>query len=108
MQVTTDNLVALARQAHTVDERVNDQNPDTQGQLAKEFEGIFLSLLIKEMRNSSFDGEGLFQGDKSDIYGGMFDQFMAQHLTNGAGLGIAELMLPKLESPETTDLEPQP
>lgn len=92
MQIPTDNLSALARQAGRLDGQADHLNAQTRSQLAKQFEGIFLGLLIKEMRSTSLEGEGLFQGDNSDIYGGMFDQFMAQHLTSGAGMGIAEML----------------
>ena len=103
MQVATDNLTAIARQAGVIDERAANAQPEVRAQLAKEFEGIFLSLLIKEMRKTGFEGEGLFQGDKSDIYGGLFDQFMAQHLVTGSGLGIAEMMNGQLASSSATE-----
>lgn len=52
--------------------------------VAKQFESIFVSTLLKEMRQSTGE-EGLFQGDTSDVYGGLFDMFMADHITEGRG-----------------------
>lgn len=58
--------------------------------VAQQFEGLFLSMLVKEMRQSQFGGEGLFPGDGSDTYGGIFDTFMGEHLASNGGIGMAE------------------
>jgi Rod binding domain-containing protein len=59
--------------------------------VGQEFESIFVSLLLKEMRNSLDTGEGgLFGSEQSDTFGGMFDQFMGQHLAEASPLGIAD------------------
>jgi Rod binding domain-containing protein len=56
---------------------------------AREAETMFLSLLLKEMRQSFESEESLFAGDKGDIYGGLFDLLMARHLAESGGLGLA-------------------
>jgi Rod binding domain-containing protein len=63
---------------------------------AKGMEGTFLTLLLKEMRQGLEPG-GLFGQDSGDVLGGMFDQFMAQHLTQAGGLGIARVLQQQLE-----------
>ena len=56
---------------------------------ASEFESVFLSMMLKEMRNTLDSEEGgLFSGDSSDTLGGMFDMFMSQHLAESNPLGI--------------------
>lgn len=59
--------------------------------VGEEFESLFVSMMLKEMR-STLDSEngGLFQGDSSDTLGGMFDLFMSQHMAEGESLGIAQ------------------
>ncbi len=57
-----------------------------------EFESVFLSMMIKEMRNS-LDGGGFFGEESSDTYGGMFDLFIGKHLAESKPLGIADLLL---------------
>lgn len=57
-------------------------------EMAQEFESLMLSQLIKQMRQAS-GGEGMFPGDKSDTYGGMFDMMIGKHLTESGGFGIA-------------------
>jgi Rod binding domain-containing protein len=63
---------------------------------AQGFESVFLSMLLKEMRQTLEPGS-LFGNDSSDIYGGLFDQFMAQHLAQGKGMGLAQALLKQLE-----------
>lgn len=64
--------------------------------VARGFETMFLSLLLKEMRQTLEPGT-LFEGDKSDIFGGLFDQMMAEHLSKGNALGIAAMVRKQLE-----------
>ena len=59
--------------------------------LANEFESLFFSLLIKNMR-SSLTEDGLFGSEASDTYGGLFDLYMGQHLATSKGLGIAQML----------------
>ena len=56
----------------------------------EEFEGVFMSMMIKQLRETS-NGEGFFPGDHSDTYGGMFDMFMGQHLARGSQTGLESL-----------------
>lgn len=63
---------------------------------AQGFESVFLSMLLKEMRQTLEPGS-LFGKDGSDVYGGLFDQFMAQHLSQGKGMGLAQSFLKQLE-----------
>jgi Rod binding domain-containing protein len=62
---------------------------------ARGFESIFLNMLLKEMR-STLGPRALFGGDGSDIYGGLFDQFMSQHLAQGKGMGLAQAFVRQL------------
>ncbi|WP_437204122.1 rod-binding protein [Planctomicrobium sp. SH664] len=62
-------------------------------QLATEFESVFVSMLLKQMRESSTmggEGEGLFPGDSADTYGGMFDMYLGRHIAQAGGIGLAE------------------
>ena len=62
-------------------------------ELGKEFESMFVSLLLKEMRNTLDQGDGgLFGSEQSDTFGGMFDQFMGKHLADSSPLGLAEVI----------------
>jgi len=56
--------------------------------MATEFEGMFLSQLLKEMRGTLKPGT-MFAGDNSDIEGGLFDMLMSKHLAEAGGVGLA-------------------
>lgn len=58
---------------------------------ATAFESMFVSLLLKEMRSTL--PNGLFGEESSDVLGGMFDQYMGQHLAQSGSLGIREMIL---------------
>ena len=58
---------------------------------AKQFEAIFLNMMLKQMRESSF-GDPLFDSDAGDSYRAMFDQQLALNLSESGSLGIAKLI----------------
>ncbi len=60
--------------------------------VGEDFEAIFMSMLLKEMRNtiSSEEDGGLFAGEGSDTYGSLFDTFVGQHLASANQLGISQ------------------
>jgi Rod binding domain-containing protein len=59
--------------------------------VGQQFESVFVSMLIKEMRETSSE-DGMFAGDSADVYGGLFDTFLGQHLASQKAFGIAELV----------------
>jgi Rod binding domain-containing protein len=59
--------------------------------IARQFEAVFLSMMLKQMRSTGL-GEGLFAGDKSDMLGSMFDQYLGEHLADSGGLGLATML----------------
>lgn len=71
-----------------VSEKLESQ--EKAAEVGKEFESLFLSLMLKEMR-SSLD-EGMFQGDGSDVYGGLFDMMMGQSMASSSPLGIQKMI----------------
>jgi Rod binding domain-containing protein len=59
--------------------------------VAKDFEGLFLSLVLKEMRQTLEPGS-LFGNDSGDVYGSLFDLFLGKHLVDAGGLGVAHMV----------------
>ncbi|MEQ1904050.1 MAG: rod-binding protein [Pirellulaceae bacterium] len=72
----------------------NGNDQEAMKKVAEQFEGIFFSLMLKEMRQSvSIDQDGgLFAGESSDTFGGMFDLFLGQHLASSSPLGIGQML----------------
>ncbi len=61
-------------------------------QVGTEFESLFMSMLLKEMRQIEGEEGGLFSGDGGDVYGGLFDLMMGQSLAQNSPLNIAQLV----------------
>jgi Rod binding domain-containing protein len=59
--------------------------------VGQQFESLFVSMMLKEMRQSMSE-EGLFAGDGADVYGGLFDMFLGQHVASQGAFGIADLL----------------
>ena len=68
------------------------------GEMAKDFEAMFVSLLLKEMRQT-LDNGGLFPGDSSDVQGGLFDLFMSKHIADAGSMGMAAAIQQQMTLP---------
>lgn len=73
-------------------------SPRRIAQVASDFESMFVSLMLKEMRQTLEPGT-MFGQDTSDAYGGLFDMYMGQHIAKAGGFGIAELVKQNLNRP---------
>ncbi len=71
--------------------RSTESTPEAMEHVAAEFESVFMSLLIKEMRETTEDG--LFAGEASDSYGALFDLYLGQHMADAGGIGIKQMLL---------------
>lgn len=80
---------------------ITEQLPNSQ-HVASEFESVFLSLMLKELRGTLQEG-GFFGEEGSDTFGGMFDLFLGQHLAKAAPLGIGELVLDSYASASSSE-----
>ena len=64
--------------------------------VAKQFESVFLGMVLKSMRDASF-GDDLFESDQTKFYRGMFDKQLALHMTESRSTGLADMMVRQLE-----------
>lgn len=63
--------------------------------VAQQFEGIFLNMMLKSMREASPKGE-LFDSQQSEMYTQLFDQQLSQKLSTTRGVGLADMMVKQL------------
>ena len=71
---------------------------DPQGNLrdvARQVEGLFVQMMLKSMREA-LPKDGLFSSDQTRLYTSMYDQQIAQQMTAGKGLGLAEAMVKQM------------
>lgn len=62
---------------------------------ARRFEGLFVTKLLQSAlggeASSGATGGGLFgQGPGADVYQGLLETFLSDHLSRGGGLGLAD------------------
>jgi flagellar protein FlgJ len=82
-------LAALRRDAKA-------EAPDALKQAAKQFESLFTRELLKSMRAASM-GNDLFDSEQTKFYQDMFDDQLAVHLSEGKGLGLADMLVRQLQ-----------
>ncbi len=63
--------------------------------VAKQFEGIFIQMMLKSMRDASM-GDDIFDSDQSKLYRDMFDKQIALDMASGKGIGIADTLVRQL------------
>ncbi len=79
------------------DARAN--SPEALREAARQFETIFVQMMLKSMRDAtaSMGGEeGLLDSDQSKQYMEMFDQQLALDLTKNQGIGLADILVRQL------------
>lgn len=62
---------------------------------ARQFESLFTSMMLKSMRAATVK-DSLFNSDQTDFYQDMFDQQLATQLSQGKGLGLADMLVNQL------------
>ena len=69
--------------------------PEALRETARQFESLFTTMMLKSMRSAT-EGDPLFGSDQQQFYQDMFDQQLAVQLSEGRGLGLADLMVRQL------------
>lgn len=64
---------------------------------AQQFEALFLNMMLKSMRDAT-PKEGLFDDSNTGLYTGMLDAQLAQSLSKGRGIGLADMMLRQMRT----------
>lgn len=88
LYVDPQGLAALKRGAQSHD-------PAALRVAAKQFESLFTRMMLKSMREASFD-DPLFGSDQQKFYEGLFDDQIAVTLSRGKGLGLADMLIEQL------------
>lgn len=62
---------------------------------AQQFESLFTNMMLKSMRQAKL-GEGLGDSQESDLYQDMYDQQIALKMSQGKGIGLADMLVQQL------------
>jgi flagellar protein FlgJ len=79
-------------------------DPKALRQAAQQFEALLTETLLKTSRQAKL-GDDL-TGEQGDFYNDLFDQQMAQHLSAGKGLGLADMLVRQLGGLKTGQTPP--
>ena len=69
--------------------------------VAQQFEGLFIQMMLKSMRDAIEDG-GLFSSHQLDTYQQMADQQTALDMSSKGGIGLAEALVAQLSRHQST------
>ncbi|TGB73306.1 flagellar assembly peptidoglycan hydrolase FlgJ [Escherichia sp. E4702] len=75
--------------------------------VARQVEGMFVQMMLKSMREALPKG-GLFSSENTRLYTSMYDQQIAQQMTAGKGLGLAEMMVEQMTPEQPLPAEEMP
>lgn len=83
-------------------------DPGSLRAVAKQFESMLLTMMMKDMRASA--GTSPLDSAGSKLFTEMLDQEYAQKIANGKGIGLADALVAQLSRPQihTVDAEAQP
>ncbi|MGB5606791.1 MAG: flagellar assembly peptidoglycan hydrolase FlgJ [Gammaproteobacteria bacterium] len=75
------------------------QTPESIRETARQFEALFVQMMLKSMRDASPDG-GLFDSDKLGFYQELYDRQLSLEVVKGRGLGISGMLATQLGAQE--------
>jgi len=121
LRITPDNIAGAARtDAPRVDANDFKQfaalrrgaavgDPETLRAAAKQFEALFTKMMLESMRSASY-GDPMFGSDQGDMYQDMADDQLAVQLSQGRGLGLADMLIRQLSGgvASSTAVKPAP
>jgi len=70
-------------------------DPATLRAVAQQFESMMINMMMKSMREAKL-GDGLFDSDQTRLYQDLFDEQLSMSMSQGKGLGIADLLVRSL------------
>lgn len=78
---------------------------------AQQFESYFLQMMLRTMRQT-LSQDGPFDSQETKMFSDMFDQQVAQSISQSKGLGLADMLVEQmqasLEAKQSIKLEPRP
>lgn len=80
-----------------------EQLPEVNKEVAKQFEAVFIQMMLKSMRDASQLSEST-DGDQTRFYQDMFDKQIALDISSGQGIGLAAVIERQLGGVEAMDL----
>ncbi len=84
--------------AKAAEQSTSGQSTEVTKEVAKQFEALFLQMMLKTMRDATITDEST-ESDQAKFYQEMFDKQIALDLSNsGNGIGIAKMLYQQLST----------
>jgi flagellar protein FlgJ len=94
---TSASLAADTRSIESLKQAARQNSPEALKETAKQFEALFMNMMMKSMREATASQEGVFDNQQSKMYTAMLDQQFSQNLA-GKGIGLAEVLVRQLSN----------
>jgi len=75
--------------------KTDGDSEETLRAVAEQFEALFLQMMLKSMRDASL-GDGMLDNEHTKTYQAMFDKQISIEMSQGEGIGLAEMMVQQL------------
>lgn len=72
-----------------------EQSPEALQAVAKQFEALFLQMMLKSMRDAGA-GDPLFDGEQTELYRDMYDKQLSLDMAD-KGIGLADVLVRQLQ-----------
>jgi flagellar protein FlgJ len=82
------------------------KSPEALRTVARQFEAMFLNMILKGMRDGKL-AEDVLGGEGESMYQDLHDQQLALHLSQQNSVGIADMLVRQLEKTLPPDGEPR-
>lgn len=86
--------------------KAQQNSPDAVREAAKQFEAVFIQMMLKSMRDASPGDGGLMDSDQGRFYRDMFDQQIALTLAQRGQLGLGDAIARRLGGDQAGALSP--
>ncbi|MEO8630736.1 MAG: rod-binding protein [Betaproteobacteria bacterium] len=94
-------LVADPKSLGGLRERAIKDPEGTLKEAARQFETIFMNIIMKSMRTEA-SGKSLFDNEGTRVFTGLLDEEFSKKWANSGGMGLADLMVKQLSQKHTT------
>lgn len=91
-------LYTELNELNKIRQTAKSDNPEALRQVAQQFEQMFMSMLMKSMReaNQSFGEDNFLNSSQVKFYEGMLDDQMTMELAQNGGIGLADVLVKQL------------
>lgn len=84
----------------------HERDPETIRQVAKQFESLFIQMMLKSMRDTVPESE-LFGSHSEKMYRDMYDKQLSLNISSGKGMGLAKAIERQLGGQPEAELQAQ-